>query len=371
MNKISDFFAHAKPHLVAFVYSTMFWFIPFALVFYYAPSTTPASSSAEIKLELNQIIQDNIKKSVNSLPQKITFNAIKSEPLDLSVTNSIFVYGTFLNNEGEICRFLNIFEPKSPNLFDKIAGRMGFYESKSFTYVNVEDSEDALLPESIEIKDIDQDGNKEILVHVKSTWADASSRGIFILKKGFDDEWKLLSLHSLSKTLSNFLSSKTETERLETQKPLKSPNVFFGDLKRKDVDTKRIMKKMAGYGIYEDLWEVNHNGDKMEITMIRNGGIIKEFKHPYKNNFQLGIAVDIDDDRAVQGNHQVMISFVKIGNDDLETDIFWNWGYPMISVVPTKISDIDLSEFWKIGISSHEISNSFFGYTEFEKVVAK
>jgi len=54
---------------------------------------------------------------------------------------------------------------------------------------------------SVSIEDLDKDGNKDILVRLKSTYADGASKELLILKKDIHDVWHLMGLPSMTKIM--------------------------------------------------------------------------------------------------------------------------------------------------------------------------
>jgi hypothetical protein len=62
------------------------------------------------------------------------------------------------------------------------------------------------------------------------------------------------------------------------------------------------------------------------------------------------------------------VNFLDLSDNGLAPDLLWNWGLPMISVAPLRPTDVHLDEIAKAGIVAHIKGDTFFGYTEFERV---
>lgn len=352
---------YAKEHFIGFVFSAVFGATATVSLFFF---TSSPSSSSEIKSKLANILVDRLGKELRIEYGDIQFNSIISQSLDLSTNNSVFVYSTAVSGE-DIYRILAVFEPQRQNILDKLVGRPGFYRLASSSWIHVPYTNN-LLPENIKIEDYDLDGNKEIVIRIKSVWADSTSSGLIVLKKNDDEIWRFLSLPSLSTGLSDFLSGKLPHP--EGLSPVSSPIIWFGQLESPDVNFDEIRKSYANYSIYEDDWKVTHNGISQKFITLRNGGVIEQTRHPFANHLQFGVVANVSDGNAVLGIHNLFITYFKLGNRELERDILWNWGFPMLTIAPQELSGIDLNEFHQVGISTHLINGTFFGYTEFQRV---
>lgn len=352
---------YAKEHLIGFFFSVIFGATATVALFFF---TSAPSSSLEVKAKLANILVEKLEEEVRIDSGDIQFNSIISQSLGLSANNSVFVYATATSGD-DIYRVLGVFEPQRQNILDKLVGRPGFYHLASSSLIPVPYPNN-LLPENIKIEDYDLDGNKEIVIRVKSIWADSISSGLIVLKKNDDEVWRFLSLPSLSTSLSEIMSGKSPHP--DGLSPVSSPTIWFGQPESPDIKFDEVRKSYADYAIYEDDWEVTHNGQSQEFITLRNGGVIEQMQHPFANHLQFGVVANVVDGNAVLDMHNLFIMYFKLGDTELERDVLWNWGYPMLSVVPEDLSGIDLNEFHQVGISSHLLNGTFFGYTEFQRV---
>lgn len=81
-----------------------------------------------------------------------------------------------------------------------------------------------------------------------------------------------------------------------------------------------------------------------------------------------GVLANIYDDEAIQGNHQLMVSFFKMENNSLIPDHHWNWAYPMFSIGLEDSQAVDLREMQEAGLQAHVTGNTVVGLTEFGKI---
>lgn len=336
-----------------------------ALLFHF---TKQPVSSSEINIKLKEMLDEKISHKNGTRPDSIDFNSVISQSLDLNPSASIFVYGT-IKKDSKITRILAIFEPDELNILDKIVGRSPFFSITSLTQISVED-QDSLIPFDIKTEDYDLDGNKEIVVNVKSKWADSSSSGIILLKKTLENEWHFLSIPPLKDKLKQIINA--EEPSSDDVQPIMEPTIWFApENGSKKFNIYKNIDLYRNFDIYEDTWMAIHNGVKKNFITLRNRGVIKEFRHPHRSYPEFGIIATINDDEAVLSEHRIFVTFLKLGETELETDKLWNWGYPMLSLIPEEITNINLDDFHKIGIDSHIIDGIFFGYTDFERVNAR
>lgn len=349
-------------NLVGFVFSTIFGGLLTIAVFY---ATSSPTSSAEVREQLTRIARASVQKELGEPVQNVTLNSFVSESLDLSPSNSVFVFGTAVAKGNETNRFLAVFEPSSQDLIDRLVGRPGFYELKYSAIIPVSDSA-SLLPSEIVIEDIDRDGNKDILIYVKSIRADSTASGLAILKKDKGEIWHLLAVPSLTERLRLYTSGLPQNP--EGLRPPGSPTIWFGTAGDTNYDLKEQFELYKGFDIHEETVTAMRSGSETELTTLRNGGKIKIFDHPNAGYRHIGVASYVIDGNAVLDAHRVMVTFFKIEDDRLVIDSLWNWGYPMLSVEAEDIATLDLDEFHEAGLSNHVVGGTFYGYTEFWRV---
>ncbi len=356
------FVNYVQLHFIGFVFSSLFGAVLTVSMFYFTSSPT---TSFEIKRKLREVVDERLLEYFPDGNSKVSFDSIVKESLDLSTTKSIFIFGTVVGESNEMARFLAIFEPASQGVFDKLVGRSGFYDLKSFTHIEIPYSNN-ILPVEINISDIDLDGNKDVFIYVKSVWGDSTSTGVIVLMKNENEEWKFLSIPSLSERLESFTSG--NSQHPEGLSPVSNPTIWFGDTKSDELNIPKVIEEYKAFEIYEDEWIARHNGKEKEFVTLRNGGKIKLLEHPFENYKHIGVASYVSDGLAVQGYHHVMVTFLKFENNELIVDTLWNWGYPMLSISQEDLSILDLNVFHSVGMSSHIQGDTFFGYTKSNRI---
>lgn len=301
-----------------------------------------------------------MKNRYQTSPTESEVEKITSSELDAGAEKSIIMASSGEIN-GEPYRWLSIFEKESPGLFDMLVGRPGFFKLTSLTSYQPP-NRDSLQVEKIEVLDLDEDGTSEIHVRLHSLWADSTSTGPLIFKKNQDNNWELIALPSVKKTINMSIGN--------SMKSVLQPHSFFGMKDDRNEKPKPIeeLKKM---GISEELWEADHNGKVENFTTLRNGGDYIFRNHPIKGYQQVQITSFFSDDEPVLGPHYTVLTMLKIEHYALTVDDLWNWGHPMYSTRPLKLLDIDRDSISKAGIMAHIIDDVFYSYTEFEKIRVK
>jgi hypothetical protein len=292
--------------------------------------------------------------------------AVVSEPLGLAPVNSVFMFTTIVEETAtstDIYRILAVFEPKGQSIFDKLVGRSGFYGLTSLTYVWVPFA-DNILPKRILVEDYDTDGSKELFVEIESIFADRVSVGFMMLSKGEDGEWELLALPSLSQVTSETLEGLLPHPA--GLKPILEPYTYFG-LTEDETDPDQEKPDLSQYEVYEEEWVAVHNGAEVQFATLSNGGQYYLRRHPIKDHFQIATLGFFADEYSVLGAHYCVIACFSLETSELTRDLLWNWGYPMLSVAPMYVSDIDLDSVMQAGIDAHINGETFFGYTEFSR----
>lgn len=319
--------------------------------------TSQPTTPEEIKRKLLEISTSELSKRYASQSIQSEIEKISSPELDAGAEKSIIIAGN-AKDKNIIYRWVSIFEKNSPSILDKLIGRSGFFRLTSMTSYKVPSLE-SLKAERIEAIDMDGDGTLEIHIRLHSTWADSTSTGPLIFKKNQDGKWHLLTIPPVKLTISKQLKNKIPI--------FAQPYSRFGMPNEK----KSILKSAPNFedmDLSEEAWEANHNGHTHHITTLRNGGDYLIRSHEIKGYPQIIVKSFISDGGAVLGVHYASINMLKINNNALIPDDLWNWGQPMYSTNPIRLTDIDTQSIYKAGIMAHTIGDVFYGHTEFEKI---
>lgn len=142
--------------------------------------TSQPIRSADVREKLVEMARECIQQQLATHLDSVAFDSVASESLDLSTSNSVVVYGRTVSTNGALSRFLMVFEPSGQSLIDKVVGRPGFYDIGYWAIIP-DAGDDEVVASSVNIEDLDKDGNKDILVRLKSTYADGVSKGLLIL----------------------------------------------------------------------------------------------------------------------------------------------------------------------------------------------
>ena len=126
-------------------------------------------------------------------------------------------------------------------------------------------------------------------------------------------------------------------------------------------------RELANAGVDEDEWILKYNGRTMTFVTLGNGGTYQLLKHPVREYTQIATVAYFRDDRAILDAHYAVVNFLTLADNRMVRDVLWNWGFPMVSAVPLRPSDIDLDSIAKAGVLAHIVGNTFFGYNDFER----
>jgi hypothetical protein len=331
-----------KDNLFSNVFSLLFGGIITTLLFF---STSHPIAPEDVKKELLGLSLAEMKSRYGDVVSESTIDKISSAEIDMGADKSIVFSGSTKIN-GNIYRWVSIFERSPPRIFDKLVGRSGFFRLSSLTsyeapYFN------SLLVDKIEIIDFDGDGKSEIHIRLKSIWADSTSVGPLILSKNDNAKWHLSTLPSIS----NAINSPLKNPKMGDRRPYR----FFGMVGDEDPQLKTIS-------------ELNHNGNEQEFSTLRNGGDYIFRNHTIKGYSQIQTLSFFMDGEAVLGPHYAVVNMFKFGENSIETDELWNWEHPMYSTRPLRLLEIDMDSIFEAGIMSHTVGDIFYGYTEFEKI---
>ncbi|WP_050918181.1 hypothetical protein [Vibrio campbellii] len=319
--------------------------------------TSSASTPEEVKKDLISKVSIELKKRHNNDVSEIEVAKYFTKELDIGSEKSVFVLGYAEDND-ELLRWVAIFENQSPTLLDKIVGRSSSLKISSLTTFAAPFI-DTLLFNHIESLDVDNDGVSEVHVRLKSHYADSTDTGLLLYKKNLDGEWQLLGLPSSESTLSALTPPR--------KKGL-TPSTHFGMVGDENLKIEPISgSEMIEMPLYEHVWTADHNSEQVKFTTLRNGGEYLFTKHGVRGHSQLQVLSFFKDGNSTLGAHFAVVSVYSIDTQEIVPDLLWNWGYPMFSVRPADITEIDLSSILQGGIMAHTQGDIFFGYTEFEK----
>lgn len=325
--------------------------------------TSQPIRSADVREKLVGMARACIQQQFATHLYSVAFDSVASESLDLSTSNSVVVYGRAVSTNGASSRFLMIFEPSGQSLIDKVVGRPGFYDIGYWAIIP-DAGDDEVVASSVSIEDLDKDGNKDILVRLKSTYADGVSKGLLILKKDIHDVWHLMGLPSMTKIMYSIAAG--QSPQPEGLHPSLSAIQWFSNDKK--LKPKSDIKQYLNWKIDEYNWQVTDATGNHSLWMFRNGTKIKMFENGQAGYKHFGVLTNIDDDEAIQGSHHLMVSFFKIENNSLVPDPNWNWAHPMFSIGLEDSQKVELSEMQEAGLQAHVSGSSVFGLTEFGKM---
>lgn len=301
--------------------------------------TSQPMCSADVREKLVEMARACIQQQLATNLNSVVFDSVTSESLDLSTSNSVVVYGKAVSTNGALSRFLMIFEPSGQDLIDKVVGRPGFYNIRYWAIIpGVENDE--VVASSMNIEDLDKDGNKDILIRLKSSYADGVSKGLLILKKDKHGVWHLMGLPSMTKIMHSIAAGRSPLPK--GLQPALPPIHWFSNNKK--LKPKSNYKQYLDWEIDESNWQATDAIGNHSFWMIRNGTKIKMFDNEQAGYKHFGVLANIYDDEAIQGNHHLMVSFFKMENNSLIPDHHWNWAYPMFSIGLEDSQAVDLSE---------------------------
>ncbi|HBR1386763.1 hypothetical protein [Erwinia sp. OPT-41] len=325
--------------------------------------TSQPIRSSDVREKLVEMARACMQQQLATNLTSVVFDSVTSESLDLSTSNSVVVYGKAVSANGALSRFLMIFEPSGQSLIDKVIGRPGFYDIGYWAIIPGAEN-DEVVASSMNIEDLDKDGNKDILIRLKSTYADGVSKGLLILKKDKHDVWHLMGLPSMTKIMHSIAAGQSPLPK-GLQPALPPIHWFSNDKKLKPQPN---YKQYLDWEIDESNWQATDAIGNHSFWMIRNGTKIKMYENEQAGYKQFGVLANIYDDEAIQGNHHLMVSFFKIENNSLIPDQHWNWAYPMFSIGLEDSQAVDLSEMQEAGLQAHVAGGSVVGLTEFGKM---
>ena len=325
--------------------------------------TSQPIRSSDVREKLVEMARACMQQQLATNLTSVVFDSVKSESLDLSTSNSVVVYGKAVSANGALSRFLMIFEPSGQGLIDKVIGRPGFYDIGYWAIIPGAENDEVVVS-SMNIEDLYKDGNKDILIRLKSTYADGVSKGLLILKKDKHDVWHLMGLPSMTKIMHSIAAGQSPLPK-GLQPALPPIHWFSNDKKLKP---KPNYKQYLDWEIDESNWQVTDAIGNHSFWMIRNGTKIQMYENEQAGYKQFGVLANIYDDEAIQGKHHLMVSFFKIENNSLIPDQHWNWAYPMFSIGLEDSQAVDLSEMQEAGLQAHVAGGSVVGLTEFGKM---
>jgi hypothetical protein len=206
---------------------------------------------------------------------------------------------------------------------------------------------------------LEVNGTSEIHVRLKSTWADSRSVGPLIYTKNISGDWNVYTLPSISESI----NTKVKDPNMRGRRPFE----YFGIKGDSDPEPKSI-NELKNLEVSEESWTLNHDGQDVEFTTLRNGGDYFFKTHAIKGYAQVQSLSFFVDGGAVLGPHYAVINMFKFGKSGVEVDDLWNWESPIYSTRPLRLLEIDLDSIEKAGIQAHVVGDIFYGYTEFEKI---
>lgn len=325
------------------------------------PVSTDAIRSKLVSMAFNQarMYVDMREAEVASMDSFVSYK------VGMDSTESIVGYGNLRNSKGIIGRWLAVFEPKDPNILDKLVGRSGFYKLSFIGFIPAKDDEE-LASKSIEAKDIDGDGLIEFLVNLESQWGDSKSKGFLILKRKPDSSWIVFGLPDMSHSIAQAINGNIpEVGELHTNiEPITHFGTAGSKANKVGPPSKEIMRNLE---VYQDLFSIENANSRQTFSMIKNGGSYKFFIHPIKKYFLVSTVSFIFDKNPVLAKHYCAVAVYSVGKESLVRDINWNWGYPMLSITPYMPQEVEIDSVLKAGIEAHRVGGSLYWYESFER----
>lgn len=358
--RIAKFVSMLKEQVLSSVISISLGILGTVVFFHY---TSQPTRSVEVREKLIGMARSCIEQQLVAKMNSVTFDLVSIESLDLSVSNSVVVYGSAISTSGVNNRFLMVFEPSSQGLIDKVIGRSGFYDIGYWAIIP-DTADEEVIASSVNIEDLDSDGNKDILIYLKSTYADGVSKGLIVLKKDIHDEWHLMGLPSMTKIMHSYAAG--ESPLPKGLRPPLQPFLWFGGNEHLKVEPN--IKRYLNWEITESDLTVSDSTGHHHLWMVRNGSKLKMYENRQAGYKHFGVLANIEDDEAIQGPHHLMISFFRIENNNLVPDQNWNWAYPMFSVGLEDSQKVELSEMQEVGLQAHVSGRTVFSLTDFKKV---
>jgi hypothetical protein len=370
-------------NIFAMAFSSIAAILVTAFVFYL---TSPPVVSDDVKLALVNVLARELRGRPDvPLVSSVVINGVFATEFGLDQAKTIFVSATALSAErnGPI-RSLNtgrpetppnseieddevyghrlwaIFEPTKQGLFDKISGRPGFYNLKTFAYASIY-TENELVPDKIESIDIDSLGDKGIMVDLHSDFADRSGRGFILFHRNQKGSWQISSLPEMSSLIRRLVQGNANPLG-----PSMPPFCCFGGRNRRS-SPPRNLQAIADQGVYEDTWTAVVGGVSQTYSLLANGGKYVVSRHSQRGYLQILTLAFTNDENAVLAPHRAFATMLRFRDGRLEVDDLWNWGKPIMSIEPMRIGSIDIDSVMKAGIEAHISGDTFFGYTEFSK----
>jgi hypothetical protein len=329
--------------------------------------TAYPTTSKEIWNDLKQKTYDEFHQYSNDCKKgSLVVDSSRMASDDVNPLRTLVAVGSCASNidEGDY-RWIAVYESKKQTLIDRLVSRPSGYEIKWFGYIDAALPLAALIPSDIEMQDFDKDGLQEFHIQLKSNWADSKSYGPLILKKNsVDSEWSVYGVPPISVLIKKFLDGESLTAYpgigLE-------PFSFFGISGSTNTGVKPPEKEKLELGIYEDEWDLISTSGRQKFITLRNGGNYSINKHPRQEYPVIRTVAFFNDDKAVMSPHYALVLFFKLTEEGIVVDELWNWGNPMISIIPLRAGDIHIDDIERAGVEAHETGNMYFGHTDFER----
>jgi hypothetical protein len=251
-------------HITSFIFSSIFGVAVTVLAFYLTSHPTTAGATRKrLKATILKRLQAELRRAESVEPEITNF---LTHEFDIHPLKSIVMFGLWEpKRDTEWFRWIALFEPQEPGLLDKLVGRPGFYDLRSFLHMAVPTPE-SLAPSKTEIMDFDGDGVPEVHITLKSTWADSISIGPLILKRSEGGNWQAVALPSISSLTSDVLQGKSSYPKNIV--PPGQPIPFFGMKDDSGEVTRPPLHDLKNFGVYEDDWVLTHNGQNVRFVTL-------------------------------------------------------------------------------------------------------
>lgn len=398
-----------KENIISYVISSTLTLAVTITIFFFSSAPT---SPAAIRKSLEQRIIDRLA-SDNAAYGKLQVEGLfcSAAQTDIGLAETAIFFGSWGPAGEEHFRnsYIALFDPAPEGLLDRLVGRRSQYRLASLTTFE-EPGCDSVEVHRVEAIDLDNDGSRELHLRAKATWADGISVSPLIYKRSHSGSWDLVALPSIAE-LAGEIASGRRPHPVFDHPPTLTPIVAFAKddaaaaaiveaTERAGDDTNDVADEATegtenntnaaadqsyeqtatnrgasldptgqlSVCVYQDVLLATHDRKQQKVCFLRNGGDYHVRRHPIRDHAQIAVVGQFNEGEAVLADHRLIIMFFVLQDNTLHLDTLWNWGYPMCSVSPMKASDVRWNEIAEAGIQAHIAGNTFFGYTEFQRL---
>ncbi|GEM_PF-3094577 len=235
----------------------------------------------------------------------------------LSDSRVIVGYGSYntksTEKEGRVIVF---FKKKEKSLINDILGIAPSYTISSAYFHAFEAEKDYLNYVSLENDDYDNDGKNEIMLQLRSNFADRIDN-VYLLFAYYDNKWKLV--ENDTRQMLKLVSKSTKDKR----------GACIIDLDKNRQDG---IKKKVNINLHIDKYEftdVMNKTKKYDIYGLYNDGCLMQSKNPLTGGCEFSYKISYGISGSFDTGVLYMMQQFKKGKLSFENN--WNNGYPMIT----------------------------------------